>query len=198
MEPSTEMTTELSMGADAKAPTFYEDSLRLYQSVSAGFLDNLYWRLTYLNAAQFRTPNKADVGQILLSLYKDWEALVMRFYPSAAGRELVRRMDAANRLFTLYVERRCAGRKAQTGQTQQQWRENGRQMARLFSQLNRNWRQPEWSAMLGQSIQMMEHVAGESLAGHYDVFGEYVPLCQRLAVEMAEYIVKGLMDKHFV
>ena len=186
------------MEAFTEASTFYEDTFRLYQSVSASFLDNLYWRLTYLNAAQFHTPNKPDVGQILLSLYKGWEALVLQFYPSAAGRELVRRMDAANRLYTLYVERRCAGRKAQTEQTRRQWRENGRQMARLFSQLNSHWRQPEWSAMLGQSIQMLEHVAGESLDGNYDVFGEYVPLCQRLAVDMSEYIVKGLSGKHFV
>lgn len=189
---------ETSKEASMEASTFYEDSLRLYQSVSAGFLDNLYWRLTYLNAAQFHTPNKTNIGNTLLSLYKDWEALVLRFYPSVAGQELVRRMDAANRLYTLYVERRCAGRKAQMEQTRQQWMENGQQMARLFSRLNSHWHQPEWSAMLGQSIQMLEHMAGESLAGNYNVFGEYVPLCQRLAADMSDYIVKGLSEKHFV
>lgn len=178
--------------------TIYQDSFKLYQAIVGYMTDNLFWRLTYLNAALFHSPNKEDIKKKLLSMYKKLEAILSYFYHSSpAMQELVRRMDNDNRLFVVYIDRCPSKNPAAREQTQRQWIENGNQIARLLSQLNTQWKQPEWTGMISQSIQMLSLIANQTIQGNYNCLIQNTPLCERLGVDMSEYMTKGIAEVHF-
>ncbi len=186
------------MESQWNSPSIQQDSLELYRTCRDMTADTLFWCLLYINSALCRAPNRQAIRDTLLEQSGEYARLFGWFYPGPTGQDLIRRLDRQNRYFLVYVDR-CLTRNPDAGkQAMRQWEENGRQVARLFAQLNAYWKQPEWSAMIGQFRQMLGQIVTQSLEGDTSALPVMAPLAKRLADDMSAYLAKGFVEKHFV
>lgn len=171
-----------------------EEELKLYQAMGDYATDNLFWSLTYLTNALYHTPLKNEAKTKLMGLSRTYETIILSIYPKDEGQQLVSAMAQNNHLFIQFVDRLVIG-SDQTGAAKQQWLENGRQLARLLCAMNPHWKAPEWTAMITHEIDLMDTVATGLAAQKCEVFGNTVPICKRLAIDMAQYMTVGIIKQ---
>lgn len=183
---------------ETNSRSIHQDTMDLYRACGNTAMDTLFWCLLYINSSLCRAANRQAIKEALLEQSKAYETLLGSFYPNPVGQDLIRRLDLQNRYFLVFVERGLSKNQSGQEQAHRQWMENGRQIARLFARLNPYWKEPEWSAMIGQWIHMLSRILRQSAAGDTDAFPQLAPLTRRLALDMSDYMAKGLVEKHYV
>ncbi|MCI8554241.1 MAG: hypothetical protein HFJ80_04770 [Clostridiales bacterium] len=167
-----------------------QDELLLYETFGNYATENLFWSLSFLNNAVFRTPMQAELKNKLFSMNKTYETIILSIYPEE-GKHLVAAMAASNRLFVSYIEHLLQG-DGQAAVYQERWRENGQRIAALLNQMNAYWKINEWSAMIRHEADLLEMIAMNMKDDHYTAFVSTAPLCRRLAIDMSKYMCSGI------
>jgi hypothetical protein len=68
-------------------------------------------------------------------------------------------------------------------------------MAVLLGAMNDYYQVAEWSAMLRHQRDLLDAMARDLRGGNYESLVKTVPVCHRLAVEMAQYMGNGILEK---
>jgi hypothetical protein len=156
-------------------------------------IDNLFWSLSYLENAVFATPLEGEVRAKLLDLYRSNQALLSGLYPPERCAPLVAALEENNRCFVDYVDQLLRG-SGEAEQTRARWRETGRRMAALLSELNPYWRTAEWDAMICHETDLLDTIATSMRTRNYGAFVNMTPLCRRLALDMSNYLYLGVVQ----
>jgi len=76
------------------------------------------------------------------------------------------------------------------------WQESNSKIAYYLNDINPYWKFSEWNGMLSQSIDLLEILTTNLKKRNYAVFTNTIPICRRLALDMADYITAGIVDYH--
>lgn len=171
-----------------------QDALRLYQAMGNYATENLFWSLVFLNNVCFNTPLKHDSKNKLLGMNRMYDTIITSIYPTGEGKDLVVAMANNNRLFIAYIEHLMQG-SSQAVQLKQQWKENGRRIAQLLCNMNPHWQAMEWNAMIGHEADLLDTIATNMQTKNYATFANMAPICQRLALDMSQYMCSGILKQ---
>jgi hypothetical protein len=169
------------------------DKNQLCAALEGFGVENLFWRISYLTNMAFHTPLCRDLRSKLLRFYKVYDSILTQVYPGGEAQALAAEMARNNRLFAAYVEE-FMGQSHQISAASAAWRESCQQLPALICQLCPSCHLLEWSAMLSQERELLESLAQDLWLREYAILVDTIPMCRRLAVEMAQYLSQGIME----
>lgn len=173
------------------------EQLDIYQAFGNYAVDNLFWRLLFIDSTMFSTPIKEETKKQMLESYKQFELILSGILDAEKSEKLTRQMAENNRLFVEYIENLLVGC-PHLDTIREKWLENGRQFAQMLCEMSAYWKKAEWNAMITREIHLLDAIARGMLAGNYNIFIDTSPICKRLAVDMAAYMSMGLCrDRKF-
>lgn len=88
-----------------------------------------------------------------------------------------------------------AGNSAEADAQRKKWYENADDIAAFLSGINPYWNEAIWRELLYDHLRMIENEVGLLLTGQYDKSIELFDEIQREAMEMADYMVYGILKQ---
>jgi hypothetical protein len=165
---------------------------QLYTALGGYATENLFWSIFYLNSVAFRTPLRQELRKKLLEFYKLSESIMLSIYDTETTRELVAEVARNTQLYISYVDAFMQG-STQSEQVLHRWQDSGQKIAQLLCGMNSHWKFPEWSAMIRHEGDLLEALVQDFKRKNYTTLVKTVPVCRRLAVEMAQYTCDGIL-----
>lgn len=165
----------------------------IYSIVISAHVDKLLWYITYVNNAIFFTPLKKE---ILLKLNTASDSVKDLFYASFGNvRLLDNLMDAIHQgdtLFAAYVES-IAIDSPEASAIKLKWSEANKKTAYYLSELTTYWTYIKWQEMLTENVELFSNLTVSLKKKNYAEFTNTVPICRKIALEMADYMSEGLV-----
>jgi hypothetical protein len=169
------------------------DENQLSAALEGFGVGNLFWRVSYLTNAAFHTPLCRDLRSKLLRCCKLYDSILTQAYPGGQAQPLVAEMARNNRLFADYVADFMGPRSA-LSETRSAWQQSCQRFPALLCQLCPSCKMLEWSAMVNQERDLLESLAQDLWLREYGELVDTIPICHRLAVEMAQYLAQGIWE----
>lgn len=171
-----------------------EKQLQLYSAFGNFATENLFWSIFYLNSMAFGTPLRHELRTKLLNFYKMYESIICSVYDTETSKELVAEMARNNSLFVSYVDTFMRN-SYKSSTVYSQWEESGSKIAHLLCSMNAHWQAAEWSAMIAHQQDLLDAMVHDYKQQNYTSLLKTVPVCRRLAIEMAQYMSSGIVKQ---
>ena len=168
------------------------DKQALYRRISDFAVDQLLWRILYINSELDDHANAQALADKLMDTSREAQLVIMGMNLGPSASRLAADVVRGNELFIAYVKRLKAG--GNTEQIRQAWEENNRQMAELLKQVIPG--QINWQAMFDHECDLLRKVIEDVNAGKFKTLTDITPLLRRLAADMADYLAHGVLHQH--
>lgn len=168
------------------------DQQALYRRISDFAVDQLLWRILYINSELEGHANAQALADKLMETSREAQLVIVGMNPSPMAAKLADDVVRSNELFIAYVKRLKAGESVE--QIHQAWEQNNRQMADLLQQVIPG--QISWQAMFDHECDLLRKVIEDVNAGKFRTLTDITPLLQRLAADMADYLAYGVLHQH--
>lgn len=171
-----------------------EREFLLYQAMVSYAMENIFWQLVFLNNALFDTPLGTDAKSKLEAMSKRYATIITNIYPAADCQGLIDAMTNSNALFASYIEHLLANSE-QTACIKKEWLDNAQCTTQALCEINPYWKSTEWNAMLRHQNDLLESIVTNMLDKNYIAFANMAPICQRLAMDMSDYMCSGIVQQ---
>ncbi len=172
--------------------TFSEQQLALFNDSVNAWRGSIFWALMYMQSKLFHADNVESIYYELQNQYKQYEAMMQKYYKLNLGTE-VPAGSPLYHYYATYLDYLSERKREQAEETRRKWLELDRLTATRLADLNPYWDASTWSTLFIHNTQMLCQAADEDLLGNYNAISRYYLILDRLAREMGEYMAVGII-----
>jgi LysM repeat protein len=153
---------------------------------------HITWTSNVMDAIIFELPLQEQVTQRLLRNAQDFANALMPFYGEEAAQAFA---DLFTQHITIAAEVIQAAKAGDTDaltETNTRWYQNADQIAAFLANINPNWSEEDWSAMLEEHLNLLSQRVNDMVMQNYEEAVNIYDDIQLQALEMADMMAEGI------
>jgi hypothetical protein len=150
------------------------------------------WTIMAVMGILYNIPGRDLIMQRLLRNPNDFAKVLEGFYGEKAGRDFADLItDHINIAAELVRDAKEGNMEAYTA-AEKRWYDNADQIAALMANINPNWKEDDWSAMLHEHLNLLSTNIADMIAENYAKSIENYDDIKMQALEMADMMAEGI------
>lgn len=166
---------------------------QLRRAIYENVTEQMLWQVLYINSVAQKSPNIKTVRDKLMSLPKNF-ALIMTnsIKGSPELDELIGMIYGCNATFAEYIDETFSGSDCTvivseiTKETQD--------IAKNLNAVNPFWQTETWMVMIDHQRNLMNNVINDAIDQKYETWDDLLPTVRRLKLDMADYLITGIVN----
>lgn len=155
--------------------------------------EHVLWTRQFVNSSIFNSPDLQPVTQRLLRNPSDFGAVLRPFIGNQATDKFVELLTDHLLIAAALVDAAKAQNAQEYDKQRRLWFENAEMIAKLLASVNPYWKQNEWRDMMFKHLELLEDEVVFILNGEYQNGVNQYDLIQAQALEMGDYMAKGII-----
>lgn len=176
--------------------SLYSDNQKkeLTRAIGEYLIDQLLWRILYLNSVASNWEGSEEIRGKLLSLPSTFKLIIDNIERTPAGKELYEAINEETKYYVQYVNSTLNGEN-NLKNLKKLWDRSIERGLNALSRIYPKWNQMEWDAMISHQQNLLENILMDVKAGKYDTLPTIIPNIRRLTTDISQYLSKGFIDK---
>ncbi|HHU75096.1 MAG TPA: LysM peptidoglycan-binding domain-containing protein [Clostridiales bacterium] len=166
--------------------------LELYDLVRMLWQQHIIWTNLVILSIVHNLPERDLFVQRLLRNATDFANLFGFFYGEEVAQNIENLFTSHITLAADLVQAAMAGDEAAYSDVEQRWYDNAEQMAQYFGEINPDWSEEDWSAMLTEHLDLLRDYVVNMLAQNYEENINLFDDIEMQAMEMADMMSEGI------
>ena len=158
---------------------------------------HVVWTSKAVTSMMYDLPNEEMVLQRLLRNPEDFANVLMAFYGEDEANEFAKLLKEHITIAAEVVQAAMDENQTAYDEAEQRWRDNAEQIAVYMAEMNPDWNQDDWEAMLGEHLDLLTEYVQNMLNENYEEAVSVYDDIEMQAMEMADMMAEGLYNQYY-
>lgn len=171
-----------------------EQKQELSRAIGEYFVDQLLWRVLYLNGVASNWEGSEEIRKKLTSLPNTFRLIIDNIERTPEGKDLADAVTQETQDYVQYID--CEFQNCTSLSTlNQKWNRSIERVINSLARIYSEWSPRELEAIINHQRDLFEKLTSDIKNNKYSTLIEIVPIIRRLSTDIANYLSQGFIEK---
>lgn len=171
-----------------------EQKQELSRAIGEYFVDQLLWRVLYLNSIASNWEGTEEIRKKLTSVPDTFRLIINNIEKTPEGKDLADAVTQETQDYVQYIDcefQNCAN----LSTLNQKWNISIERVINSLARIYSEWSSRELEAIISHQQDLFEKLTTDIKNDKYSTLIEIVPIIRRLSTDIANYLSQGFIEK---
>lgn len=157
--------------------------------------ENAFWIFMAMQSAIFKSENNSVIQTQIDNFSSQWCDLFTKYYDKNYMDTFKINISNFFDTYLSYLNHTIGGENQVCEGLLNKWKDLAGEISKSFANINPYWKEPEWRAIIGNQINILDKEIKNNVQGVYSTLNQSYNIYNRVTADIAEYAATGLIKQ---